>query len=58
MDDIFLSYDKDRLFEGIKVLKRLSDMGWQIIYFTAKDEIRNAFTEISDYKLIELELLI
>ena len=57
MDDIFLSYDKDRLLEGIRVLKKLSDLGWQIIYFTAKDEIRDAFSEISDYKLIELELL-
>jgi DNA repair exonuclease SbcCD ATPase subunit len=39
MDDAFLPADGDRLREGFDVLETLADAGWQIIYFTAKDEV-------------------
>lgn len=41
MDDAFLPADRTRLREGFEVLRELADNGWQILYFTAKDEIGN-----------------
>jgi len=55
MDDIFLSYDTDRLKVGINILKKLSEMGWQIIYFTAKDKECELFKEITDNEIIRIE---
>jgi hypothetical protein len=45
MDDPFIKADIDRLARQINVLKRLSEEGWQILYFTAKDEVKNALKE-------------
>lgn len=41
MDDPFIKADKDRLQKQISILKRISKSGWQIIYFTAKDEVKS-----------------
>ncbi|MCD6318389.1 hypothetical protein J7M02_04930 [Candidatus Aerophobetes bacterium] len=41
MDDPFIKADHDRLKRQIGLLKKVSDLGWQIIYFSAKDEVRN-----------------
>jgi len=57
MDDIFLSYDTKRLKEGIKILKKLSDLEWQIIYFTAKEKECELFTEVTDNEIIKLKPL-
>ena len=57
MDDIFLSYDTERLEEAFDILKKLADMGWQIIYFTAKDEVCNQFSRVTDNELIKLKPL-
>jgi DNA repair protein SbcC/Rad50 len=40
MDDPFVKADPARLQKQIEVLKRISQSGWQIIYFTAKGEMR------------------
>jgi uncharacterized protein YhaN len=45
MDDPFIKADKRRLQRQVNVLKRISQSGWQIIYFTAKDEVRDALKE-------------
>ena len=39
MDDPFLSSDRKRLERQFEILKGLIGRGWQIIYFTVKDEI-------------------
>ncbi len=57
MDDIFLSYDTNRLKEGINILKELSDLGWQIIYFTAKDFVCELFTEVIKSDVVRLKPL-
>jgi hypothetical protein len=41
MDDPFVKADPERLQRQIEVLKRISDAGWQIIYFSAKGEMRD-----------------
>jgi DNA repair exonuclease SbcCD ATPase subunit len=42
MDDPFIKADADRLANQLQILKRISEEGWQILYFTAKDEVKNA----------------
>lgn len=45
MDDPFIKADTERLQRQIEILKRIEKSGWQIIYFTAKDEVLNALEE-------------
>jgi len=42
MDDPFIKADKERLQRQIDILNRISQSGWQIIYFSAKDEVKDA----------------
>jgi len=58
MDDIFLSYDTDRLKEGMKILQKLVEKNWQIIYFTAKDQVCKLFTDLTGNKIIKLKPLV
>jgi len=45
MDDPFIKADKERLQRQIDILNRISQSGWQIIYFTAKDEVKDALKQ-------------
>lgn len=42
LDDPLLKADTKRLQIQLDILRKLSDSGWQIIYFTAKDEVKAA----------------
>ncbi len=39
LDDPFIKYDRERLITQFKMLKILTEENWQVIYFTAKDEV-------------------
>jgi len=39
MDDPFIKADRERLERQLDILKKICEIGWQIIYFTAKDEV-------------------
>jgi hypothetical protein len=41
MDDPFVKADSDRLKRQIEMLWRIKDLGWQILYFSAKGEIKD-----------------
>jgi exonuclease SbcC len=46
MDDPFIKADTGRLQNQMSILKRVSSkLEWQILYFTAKDEVKNALKE-------------
>jgi len=45
LDDPFIKADPNRLRKQIDVLKTISKMGWQVIYFSAKGEIRDVLQE-------------
>ncbi len=45
MDDPFIKADKERLAKQMDILKKISESGWQILYFTAKDEIKDLLKE-------------
>jgi uncharacterized protein YhaN len=52
MDDPFIKASPDRLKRQMKVLKRISSSGWQIIYFTAKGEVKEALKEDIDSRMV------
>jgi len=45
LDDPFVKADPDRLQGQIETLKKISELGWQVIYFSAKGEIKDALKE-------------
>ncbi len=58
MDDPFIKSDAVRLQEQVKMLGRIADAGWQIIFFSAKEEVREALAEginTGDVSFINLE---
>ena len=61
LDDPFIKADSERLQNQIAMLKKISEFGWQIIYFTVKDEVRNILNddiEKDDVKSITLPSLL
>ena len=61
LDDPFIKADSIRLKRQIEMLKKICKFGWQVLYFTSKDEIVDCLKEdiSSGYvKYIELENLI
>lgn len=42
LDDPFLKADSERLPRQIEMLRKICNFGWQVLYFTSKDEIINA----------------
>jgi len=45
MDDPFIKASQERLRRQVNMLKKISKQGWQIIYFTAKGEIKDALKD-------------
>jgi uncharacterized protein YhaN len=45
MDDPFVKADPNRLQRQIEMLKKISELGWQVMYFSAKGEIRDVLEE-------------
>jgi len=45
MDDPFIKADPERLQRQIETLKKISELGWQVMYFSAKGEVRAALEE-------------
>ncbi|MBS3818988.1 AAA family ATPase [bacterium] len=57
MDDPFVKADSERLKRLLETLKRICGMGWQILYFTAKQEVRETLSrEIQDESIQEVEI--
>ena len=42
MDDPFIKADPERLQRQIAVLKRIAKSGWQVVYISAKGEMKDA----------------
>lgn len=57
LDDAFISSDGKRIKQQIDLLKKISEMGWQIIYLTLKNEAVRALTKITENKPIKLKPL-
>jgi len=57
MDDAFLSSGPRRFKKALKIIKKLADMGWNIIYFTVKLEDAKSLAKISKNEIKELSPL-
>lgn len=55
LDDPFIKASRNRLRVLIKMLKDISESGWQIIYFSAKEEIKKLFGKDKEIKIFKLE---
>jgi len=56
LDDPFIKSDPDRLERQIEMLKKISESGWQIIYFSAKKEIKDALKQYCEERKGYFEL--
>ena len=57
LDDPFIKADSMRLKNLISLLRIITQLGWQVLYFTCKDEIVDSFRpDIDDNTLNFLEL--
>ncbi|MEA2056870.1 MAG: AAA family ATPase [Patescibacteria group bacterium] len=55
MDDPFIKSDQGRLNKQLKTLLELAQQNWQIIYFSAKDEVKDQLSQLNkNHHLIEL----
>jgi len=52
MDDPFVKADLDRVQRQIEMLKKISKLGWQVIYFSAKKEIKDVLKEDIDHRAV------
>ena len=57
LDDALLSSDGKRLERQVTVLKDMTNDGWQIIYFTSKDDALRAMKKIASPKIHKLASL-
>jgi|GEM_PF-668268 len=55
LDDPFLKSDTERLRRQMELLLDLSQQGWQILYFTAKDEVKNTLQKYIDVGQVVLQ---
>jgi len=58
LDDPFIKASRNRLIILMKMLKNISKSGWQIIYFSAKEEVREILGKDKKVKFIELESIL
>ncbi len=54
MDDAFLASDSYRIKNQFKILKKLADRGWSILYFSVKDEVKDLAAKFSKNKVLEI----
>ncbi|PNR94666.1 AAA family ATPase [Petrotoga sp. 9PWA.NaAc.5.4] len=45
LDDPFVKSDSERLIKQIAILKNIVKSGWQVIYFSSKDEVKDLLKE-------------
>jgi len=57
MDDAFISSDDKRIMQQIDLLKTILDMGWQIIYFSAKKDTIGLLSKATQNKVVTLKPL-
>jgi len=57
LDDAFISSDDKRINQQIALLKRISEMGWQTVYFSAKKGTVDLLSRATSNKVITLKPL-
>jgi len=57
LDDPFVKSDGERLKRQLDILLNFSQTGWQIIYFSAKDEVRALLQKHIERNLVNLQMV-
>jgi len=55
MEDPFLASDDERLREQLIILRNFVEEGWQVIIFTAKDDLKAELVQSGDTLIRELK---
>lgn len=55
LDDAFLHSDKYRIKKEIKFLHELAKEGWQIIYFSFRDDVKESIDDVCDKDMKNIE---
>lgn len=61
MDDPFIRSDKERLVKQLKTLGNIVKLGWQVLYFSAKDEVKDLMQDILDdvdFSILEMSSVV
>jgi len=58
MDDPFIASDSKRLRRKVEILGELAEEGWQVVYFTSKDEIVRSFKKLLGVTPVRLQPLV
>lgn len=53
LDNAFVHSDAERVRREVEFLKMLEEEGWQIIYFTFRDDVREVLDEVTDVEELE-----
>lgn len=53
LDNAFVHSDAQRVKREVKFLKMLEEEGWQIIYFTFRDDVKEVLEEVTDVEDLE-----
>jgi uncharacterized protein YhaN len=53
LDNAFVHSDLERIEREIKFLQKLEDNGWQIIYFTFRDDVKKQLEEVTEVRNLE-----
>jgi len=53
MDDPFIKSDKERLARQLALLLKITEWGWQVLYFTAKEEVVTFFDTYMKNRIIK-----
>lgn len=53
LDNAFVHSDIERVDKEIEFLQNLEEEGWQIIYFTFRDDVKDRLEEVTDVKELE-----
>ncbi|MBM7620777.1 uncharacterized protein YhaN [Bacillus tianshenii] len=55
LDDCFVNFDHSRTVQAIDLMKKLSEEGEQLLFFTCHEHMKGLFAKVDDAKVHELE---
>ncbi|MFB6115520.1 MAG: ATP-binding protein [Candidatus Nanohalobium sp.] len=53
LDNAFVHSDSERIDRELEFLQKLEDEGWQIIYFTFRDDVREKLEDVTEVRELE-----
>ena len=55
LDDSFVNFDHSRTVQGLKLMRKLSEDGEQLLFFTCHEHMKELFETLENTKVVEME---